>query len=114
MYSLSDNTSICKLKVSLNPNIINIAILAFSDFVPDAACFHEVVQIEAGIIGMYVLRRSSRMCVLHAVRVHGDLEGLQVGADGAVRGPGDRVDSRRVQTIQSRAAVPGQRCILGA
>ena len=63
---------------------------------------------------MYVLRRSSGMCILHTVRVHADLEGLHVGADGAVRGPGDRVYSRRVHAIQNRAAVPGQRCMLGA
>ena len=61
-----------------------------------------------------MLGRSSRMCILYAVRVHANLEGLHVGADGAVRCPGDRVYSRRVHAIQSRAAVPGQRCMLGA
>ena len=78
---------------------IAINVLGFNNFVPNTASFHEVVQIETGIVRVQVLSRSSRMGVLHAVCVHAYLEGLHVGADGSVRCPRNRVVCRVVQAV---------------
>ena len=46
--------------------------------------------------------------------MHAYLEWLHVGADGAVRRAGDRVDSSCAHAIESRSAIPGQWCIQGS
>ena len=77
-------------------------------FVPDTASFHKVVQIEAGIVRMSVFRRSGCMGPLNPVRVHPYLEGLYVGAHGAVRCASDCVNSHRAQTVEVGSAVSGK------
>ena len=77
--------------------------------VPNTGGLHKIIEGEACIVRGRMLRRCSGVGVLHAVRVHGELEGLHVGTDGPVWCTGDSIGSCCVLAVKMGSAVPGRR-----
>ena len=80
--------------------------LSYSCIINQTCGFHEIVEVEAGIIGVIGLIDCNFMSILNSITVHAYLERLDCRAHGAVRSPRDGVGV--LAAVEVSSAVSGQ------